>query len=257
MTRFHLALLIVVSCAVGITAPHLGDFGIFYAAAQAVRSGVNPYSVSGYYNPLHVALVAAPLSVIPFEGAYRVNAGVMFGIYALAMHRIAPARFIWLVATLAPFGLLIAFYGNLDAIVLLGVTLPAPIGVWLLLAKPQIGLFAAALMLWKRRDWRLTAAVGVLLAVSLAMGILSTTPINTAWNVSVWPWGLLIGGPLLVYSWRKRDEVVALGAACFVSPYMTALNWCAALPLFRVNRRVMLVGVVMSWGVFAVWRARL
>lgn len=256
MTRFHFALLIVVSFAVGLTAPQMGDFGIFYAAGQAVRSGVNPYSVAGYYNPIHVALIAAPLSIVPFDVAFYINAGVMFGIYALAMHRIAPARFIWLVAMFAPWGLLIAYYGNLDALVLLGVTLPAPIGVWLLLAKPQIGLFAAGLILWKRRDWRLAAAVGATLVVSLALGMLHTTPMGERWNASVWPWGLVVGVPLLVYAWRKRDEVVALGAACFVSPYMSILSWCAALPLFRINRRVMAAGVALSWVVFVVWRER-
>lgn len=255
MTKLPIALLIIVSIAVGVFAPYQVDFRAFYQAGHDVLSGVNPYASTGFYNPIHVAVAFAPIALIQFDVAWHLWAGLSFAIYVIALSRLMKQRVLWL-ALLAPFGLLIAWYGNLDALVLLGVTLPTPIGVWLLFAKPQIGLFAAALMLWQYRSWRLALAVGAVLVASLALGMIHG---GLATNVSIspWPWGLLIGVPLLIAAWRKHSAVIALGAAVFVSPYITALNAAAALPLFRANRRVMALGVVLSWIVFVVWRSRL
>lgn len=216
--------------------------------------GASPYT-GCFYNPIYVALIAAPLSLVPFDIAYRANAALMFGLYIVALTRLFKRRVLWL-ALLAPFGLLIAYYGNLDALVMLGVTLPAPVGVWLLLTKPQIGLFAATVMLWKYRNWYMIGAVVAVMGVSLAMGMIHGG-ISQSWSISLWPWGVVIGMPMLYAALGMRDELLALGAAVFVSPYISALSWCAALPLFRVNRRVMLIGVVLSWVIFGIWRSKL
>ena len=191
-----LAASIVIAILVAATVPvdSDNDFKYFYGAGRAVLSGQNPYTDSGYFNPIHVALVAAPLSLVPFDLALRLNAVLAFIIYMVALYRLLGWRVLW-VAMFAPFWIVITYWGNLDAWVLLGVTLPAPVGVWLLIAKPQIGLFAALIMLWRYRDWRLAAAVAGVGLVSLALGMIHGGLITAA-SVDLWPYGLIVGVPL-------------------------------------------------------------
>lgn len=254
MKRLTLVI-IAVSLAVGLFVQIDNDFRIFYAAGRALLSGDNVYAVSGYYSPLNVAIMAAPLSLLPYELAARFNAALGLMAYCAAMWRIFNRRVLWL-ALLAPFGVLVAWYGNIDSLVLLGATLPNMAGVWLMLLKPQMGLIGALILLYKRRDWLTGALVAATFGLSIRAGWLQSSPVNEIWNFSLFPFGLLIGLPLAWAAWRKRDALIGLGAAVFISPYVSVISWIAAMPLFKANRRLMAFGLALSWALFIAWIIR-
>lgn len=250
-----LAILIGVCIGVAITTPLGSDVPAFYYAGLAIRHVTNPYPNSGYFNPLHVGLGFAPLSVLSVEIVGKLIAGLAFGAYVIALYRLVPRRVFW-IALCSPLGLQIARYGNLDAFVLLGASMLSPVGVWMVIAKPQTGVFAALIMLRKLKSWRLTVAVGVVLAVSLSLGMIHGG-LNTSASISLFPYGIVIGLPLLWRAWRTQSVTLAMAASCFLSPYVTPLNWSAAMPMFGRNRLTMTIGVVLSWVLFLVWRSRL
>ena len=251
----YLAALGVVSVILVFFVPYQDDFDVFYAAGQAILHGQNPYVNSGFFNPIHVAWLMTPLALLPFEVAWRLYAGLAFFSVGWAILRLFPVRVAW-VAALAPFGLLVALTGNLDGWVLLGASWGSPWGVFLLLMKPQMGLFAALLLWWKhRRNLALTVAIEVVAIVSVWGGMIHGG-LNVATSVDLWPYGAVVGLPLLALAVKRRDPVLALSASPFLSPYVTILNWSAALPLFRQSRALTGLVVAASWALFLFWRFR-
>lgn len=253
-SRLKFIIVIPILFAVTLAAQNQTDFTQFYIAGGAVLHGVNPYTNSGYFNPIYIAALFAPLSLLPPQIAAHIDSAVIFVLYLWAAYRLFGTDRL-LLAMLAPFAVLIAAWGNIDALVLLGATLPAPVGVWLLLAKPQIGLFAALIMLWNYRSVKLALAVIAVMLLSVLLGMIHGG-LNTLGSMSLGLIGWFMGLPLLYLAWRRKDSVIALGAAAFISPYVTPLNWCAALPLFKARRWLMIVGVALSWSIFLIWRFR-
>lgn len=253
MTKLNLSILAGICIGIAMTTPVGCDAPAFYDAGLAIRNLSNPYLSPNYFNPLHVAVVVSPLSLLSVEIASKILSGLSFGAYVIALSRLVPKRVFW-IALCSPLGLLISWYGNLDSFVLLGASILSPVGAWMVVAKPQTGAFAALIMLRKLKSWRLTVAVGIVLAASLALGMIHGG-LNTSASISLFPYGIIIGLPLLWKAWRTQSVTLALAASCFLSPYVTPLNWSAALPVFGRNRLTMTVGVVLSWVLFLVWRS--
>lgn len=265
--RFYLGVLIVVSIAVGLTARDLGDFDKLYLAGQALRSGINPYTMTGFYSPIFVALAFAPLSLLTLSVAFHLYAGFVFFGFGMAFYLLTQRRIgMTLLLMCSPLPLWSAWYGNIEAWVLLGAALTPTIGVWLVLVKPQIGLVMALLFLVQRWDetksirsvMRLVLPVGVALFVSLMLGMLHTTPVNEVWNISIWPIGLIIGIPATLIALYYRANDAALFAGPFVSPYLGGpASFVGALPLLARRWQWAVVGAIASWGVLIVWRLRI
>lgn len=250
----YVGILLCVSIAVSIAVPYQIDFKFFYEAGRAVSNGENPYINSGFFNPIHVAFMFAPLSHIPFDLAWRLNAGLTFFVYGVAMRRLFGDG-VRKIAMLAPFWLLITFYGNIDALILLGASLGSPWAVLLLIMKPQTGIIAAAIILWRNRhNAVLVITVVGLVLVSLAMGMVHGG-LNTTSSIGIWPYGIVLGLPLMIIAYIRYDVPLALGSAVLLSPYCTPLNLSAGLPMFRANRFMMLVGAVLGWGLLLYWRS--
>lgn len=267
LKRFDRKWIIVVAIGLGLSlaVPYTVDFHTFYDAGRMLLIGRNPYLVEWFLNPLHVAILFAPLAILPFEVAYRLQAGLAFVIYVVAMWRLLDRRWdlTWL-ALMSPFAWLIAFYGNIDWLVLLGATLPPPIGVWLVLAKPQEGLVVASVMLWE--EWRvhgwqrvvlIVSPIALVLAVSLLLEPAQSSVVAQPWNISAWPYGLVVGVPLAIVALQRRDRKLGLLASPFLSPYVSALNWSVALPAGLRSRRWAVVAVILSWALVLIWRSRI
>ena len=153
--------------------------------------------------------------------------------------------------------------GQIDALPILGLGLMGLglawaeyLGVWLILAKPQIFAFALPVLWWNsERRWSL-------ISVSAVIGV-GTLLLWWLWPLDVWemaqtlyrgrdtsifPWGVPLGLALFGYGWWQKDGAWAAASTFFFAPYFPPysltgiflvaytrlpLKW--ALPLYAVN----------------------
>lgn len=261
--RGWLVVLIGVSIGVGVTAIDLGDFDRFYRAGQAILNGVNPYTVPGFYSPVYVALAFMPLALLPMSLAFRLFVGFVFlsfglAFYALTNHQIKTT----ILLMCSPFPLMVAWYGNLESLVLIGSAIAPIVGIWLVMVKPQLGLIVALLFIWQARSWRgvacLIIPVGCIYALSFALGMWRTIPIAEAWSINLWPIGLLVSIPAAIVALRRHRIDWALFAGPFCAPYLGApFAFVGAMPLLAQRRWLAVAGVAAAWAVTISWRMRI
>jgi hypothetical protein len=145
---------------------------------------------------------------------------------------------------------------NLDWMVALGALMPHQIGLFLILAKPQIG--AGLAIIWILQAWRnksLRSAVRlaapvtfVFLASFLVYGpylLGSARLIDAYYNWTIWPYGLPVGLFMLYLAFSRSRPWLALSAAPFLSPYFPPYSWIF-LPLGLLpNQRLALLSTAI------------
>lgn len=222
------------------------DFDVLYSAATVVRQGGNPYAVPMFVSPLSVFVYFIPISLLPEMLAFRLTIFLSTLVYCVVIYRAARGNLpITILALASPLMLYNLFATNIDWLLALALLVNPIAGLFLALLKPQIGGALALVLLvliGQRYGRRLAALCIVIQAVIYAASFiwhaqaaslesaLSWT-VNHAGNMSVFPFGAVIGLPLLVFALRRRDPLMALAAMPFLSPYVGPQSWIAVLPL--------------------------
>ena len=233
------------------------DFGMLRAAAESGLNLQNPYTAGpGFYNPPWMLLFMAPFAMIPQQTGFVVWTVIGVACYALAFRRMGidwPAAVILIFSPLAVGNLM---FGNYDWLILLGATLPAVWGVWLVALKPQLAGVLVLLWMWQNAKQGLRAFAIVVLPIasvtliSILLGYRLPASGAMQWSADVWPWGLPAGAVLAYFAYRRSDPVLALAAAPFFSPYVVWHSWIVVLlPLAR-NRWALAAGILGSWVLF-------
>lgn len=239
------------------------DFDIFYNAGMAVRAGQSPYTVPDFYSPAWLAVLFAPLSALPREIAYRLYAAVTMLGFPYALWRLSgrQSAATLIACSLTPFTLIMMRLGNVDWLVLLGAALPAPIGLWLVLLKPQMGIALAALWLWQslqERGIRYTALTFAPVTLALVGSVLAgmrapDLALLDQWSTDIWPLGLVVGVPAALWALRSRDSALALAATPFLSPYVGPMSWAGVLPLTMRRHGMLACAILLSWAMLLIW----
>lgn len=142
------------------------DFGIFYSAGQAVLAGASPYAHWDFNSPYPLAILFAPLALLPQAIAYLVYLAANLWLIWKVMGKKAA----W---PLLSFPVLFClFVGQVDLLLALAATAGFPWSLGLLIAKPQVLFVVAPFFALKmsRRDWlKAGAAAAVLLAASFLL----------------------------------------------------------------------------------------
>ncbi len=148
---------------------------------------------------------------------------------------------------------------NVDVFVFWGFVLPPPLGIVLLLIKPQVGgVFALFLLLqaWRTGGWRKLGLTIVPSAVVVGLSFLlfgnwvaaqyagASVALQKFWNTSLFPLSLLAGIPLLFLAFWKGRSRAAVSATVLCSPYVTLPSWGAALLACLPNDVLTVVTVV-------------
>jgi hypothetical protein len=137
----------------------LYDFDIFYRAGKMVLTGGSPYAVPGFFSPLPLAVLFAPLALLPKYVAY--------GIYVLVslwlLWRQARQRMLW--AALSFPVLFTLFVGQVDLAVVLCLALFGPLALPVVLIKPQAAFVAIPWILRHSSTRALLVGLLLLLAV--------------------------------------------------------------------------------------------
>ena len=144
---------------------------------------------------------------------------------------------------------------------MLGLILPRPIGLMLLLVKPQMGIAVA--IFWLIEAWRegrlrgtikLVAPTGIVLTFSVvAYGFwfLKMQEYlqyqNTTVNLSFFPMSVPVGVALLVHAVRTRDVRFALPASPLFSPMVMPQVWSIAILALASAPLEMLAAVGSLW----------
>lgn len=155
-------------------------------------------------------------------------------------------------------------YGQIDALILLGVSLAIHsslglqlIGCLLILIKPQVAGLTLPIV-WLRSDHKTGLLLFGLTVVLFSLIIWGFWPLDvyammailsTRNSIDVWPYGLLLGIPLIVLAWRRRSVETAMIATYFCVPYA---NLQSLLPIFAVlfaklSSKVSLVLLIGTW----------
>ena len=255
--RFSFAVytsIILAALGCALLAPNPNDGTIFIYAARAVRLNLSPYDAGiFYYSPLWLAWSLLPISFLPDPIYVRLLAFSMALCGGLVVLRLSRDRFVISVALLCPYLWLSAIFGNIENAVLLAAVLPFPIGIWILVLKPQMSIGLLIHRSWQAlRDRRAIHLIAislcaVLLAVSINAGMLRHSPINQVWSTSPWPYGIPIGVIMLLIGLRRDDWRWSFAASMFFAPYIETMSYLCLLPLAMLRRWSALAFVALSW----------
>lgn len=223
----------------------------FLPAALAILSGRSPYEAPGFYNPPWVLLLFVPF-VTARWAVWAVRALNLAAFVVLARRAGSWVAVAALVLS-APV-LFSLFCANIDGLALLGLYWG---GSLLLSVKPQL---TAGVMAYDALHGRLPAWGA--LGYGLSMLVYGAWPLQVAksasflhgasWDHSLWPWGLLLGAPLLAWAiWTHRRDV-ALACSPLLSPYVGGGSWCGLTLLLAGQWPWALLAVdvgLLVWGV--------
>lgn len=262
ISKFHLLAVVLVSLVAAALAFGLHDFDVLYTAGTVARQGGNPYSVPMFVSPLSVLVYFIPISFLPEMLAFRLTIFISTMAYCLVLYRSSRGSlFTVLLALTTPLLLYNLFATNVDWMVVLASALNPLAGFWLAMLKPQIGGVLGVILLvaiFRRYGWRIAALFcAIQAAVYLASFALeqSASSLGNAlsWtiyhggNLSLFPWGPLLGLPFAFYAVRHSDRLAALASGPLVSPYVGPQSWVAILPWLAKHRWLLVLAWILSW----------
>lgn len=251
-----LALLVAASLALGYAnRPGQHWAYMFRPAALTAAGGGSPYyATGGFFNPPWVLLPLIPIAELPIVAGQIIMAlATAVGLYVGA-RRLGAGRLTSALVMLLPQTLFTYAFVNLDWLAPIGLLLPPALGLFFVLAKPQLGVGIAAY--WLVRAWQRGGLVGVALTfgplalaglASVAMygpWFLVTDPgriTTTWWNLALWPWTVPLGCLLILLAIRRRYPGLALFGGALLSPYVAYYSWTAVALGVLGNRRWRLV----------------
>jgi hypothetical protein len=233
----------------------------FAPAARALVTGHNPYTaMPNFRNPIWALLPFVPLVFLPQDVSILLLFILSLAVYIFIGLRLRarPIAFTaFLLSTSVLHGLTVL---NIDAFVLLGFVMPAPIGLFLVLAKPQIGIGMA--LYWLIEAFRVGglrkvvitfAPVTITLAITWILfgnwvdASSDALLITSYWNYSIFPWGIPIGLALFFAAILLKRKYLAAMTGPLFSPYVALPSWSALLVGLLDNDLLMSITVLALW----------
>lgn len=235
----------------------------FRPAIVELFAGRSPYTAHGFLSPPWVLGLLSPFALLPPGAGLVAIAFVNLIAFGFAARRMGASPLAITCLLVTPQVLWGSRMGNIDWLVALGLVMPPQIGLFFVLAKPQIGAAIALFWLieaWRRGGWReavrVFAPVGAVTLASFALfglwPLRSAVAIDVPWNISLFPYSLPIGLVLLTSSVRRRKLNLAIQSSPFFSPYIALYSLpVAVLGLLpsQVNTIICLAGL---WVVFLI-----
>ncbi len=211
----------------------------FRPGAQYLITGKNPNDLENCHWVPWSLLPLVTIAFLPADVGRAILASVAVVTYFLVAKKMGASL---LVAALMVANPLYLFHNilnpNIDWLVAIGYVLPPQIGLFFSLTKPQLGI--GLIVYWLVEAYReggMRRIISTFLPVTLLF--LATTIIYgpyffqygkllddpPGWNLSFWPYSILVGLPLLVWSVVKRQSQGAILGGPFFSPYMGYYSW--------------------------------
>lgn len=215
---------------------------VFYPVAH---DPFHPYSVQGFINPPWVALLLAPLSLIPYELGRILISLLNMCVTSMVVLKYGGDKPALLITVTSYSFLFLLGTGSIEWMPMLGLLLNWPI---LILAKPQSG--ALVLLVWlKRTKNKLVFILSIAAFLGLSLLIwwgwpwlmlenIRTLPAALASplnRINLWPWGIPFGLILLYYAWVRDDELLAIVATWLLTPFLVYHSLTMGMALLAVR----------------------
>lgn len=231
-------------------------------AALVLARGDSPYSIEIFFAAPWSLIPLIPFALLPEKAGV---VGVFFlGLFAFAYtaHKLSATTASMVIFLLSAPVVGCLMWGNIEWMPLMGLVLPAPIGLILAIIKPQVGI--GIVVFWfiqslRSKDWaweitKAFAPVTILTLLSFWMygfwplrfqQTLNLSQSSSAqYNSSLWPYGIFIGIWLLYKSIQKNQAKTAMAASPFLSPYTLQYTWVAILTgLIHAPLELLLVSI--------------
>jgi hypothetical protein len=196
----------------------------------------NPYSVEGFYNPFWIFPF---ILVAELFGKYKVAVWIVLNICCYLYVYLKLRIPLWAIIPLLFFSgaIMSAYVGNIEGIISLGLIIPPPIGILLLMIKPQVGTAIVTYYIlstildkgWKKAIVYLIPLTILFLVSTLLYGtwFLNTSNVVIAnYNtISFFPYGIPLGIALIVAGVSRKNIGYALVAIPLTTPYMIFHTW--------------------------------
>ena len=210
-----------------------------------------PYG-PGIFNPPWLFVILHPLTW--FDPRVGASLLIVISLVIISIYVKAPKK-VLLVACSAPLIALVTL-GQIDGLIILGLMLPAEIGLVWLMMKPQ-GVFLTAL---RRLSPRSIIIAGSILVLSVLVWgfwwqdlLLFRSLTDTGHNVSLFPYTMLLGLPLIYLGLKRNSDALLCLASLSFSPYFmitSTLPAVAAIVRESEDRRVWFITITGSWVFF-------
>ena len=241
--------------------------GTYMPATRIMLAGGNPYTakIQSFFSPIWVLIPLIPFSFLPDAISLKLILVLSFLAYLTLGYKLKATPWTMTLFLLSPPVIFSIRQSNIEPFVLLGFILPAPIGLFFALAKPQIGIGIA--IYWLIEAWRtggIQRIIKTIAPVSIALLVnfliygnwikvrQGAVVIAASWNYSLWPWAIPVGLLLLYMAVISYKKYTAVSAGVFLSPYVPLYSWSAALVGLLNNDILMAVAVIVMWMVFFV-----
>ncbi len=263
--------IIVMIPVLALTFPFGPDWrDVYRRAALDLLHGQNPHDTlqPRFLNPTWILLPLMPIAILPMELGGAIFLIVSLGSFAYAAYKLGATPAAMSAFILSPPVMHCVLNGNIDWIPLLGATMPPQIGLFLVSAKPQIGVPIA--LFWLVEAWRGSEGqqggwrevVRIFAPVTVALGITMLLfgfwfldwgeQSGQWWNASLFPYSVPIGLVLVYLSLRKREMRFALPAGPCLSPYVLFHSWAAAVIAVVHKQRWAIIVSAVLWGLIVV-----
>lgn len=229
-------------------------------AALALLAGQSPYGITSehFSNPPWTLLPLLPLALLPERIGWLALVVIGLIAFALTAVKLGASPVAFAAFLLSPLVIRVLYFGQIEWLALLGILFPPWLGLFFVLVKPQVGIGVA--LFWLVEAWRLgglrqvvTTFAPVTIALLASFAVFGFWPINgltiyreTRLNISLWPWGIVLGELLLARAWRKRDIGAAVAAGPMLSPYV-GNSFVAVMAGAVRYERVMVVVSAALW----------
>lgn len=255
---------LIVSAIISPLVPAAVDWThVFRPATLEILKGHSPYLVHGYYNPVWALLPLIPFALLPEAVGRMLLIFVALGAFSYTGYKLGASRISIIALLLSPLVMHELITGNIDWLAALGVVLPASLGLFFLVIKPQIGI--GVIIFWLYSSWKeggikntirtfapVTIAYGLSLIVFGFWPLLATETLNQFWNTSFWPVSIPLGLALLVTAIRKNDIRYAMGASPCLSLHVLFHSWVIVLLAISSSAPETIAAVVGLWILVAI-----
>lgn len=236
--------------------------GAFRPAALEILHGRSPYNAEGFFNPPWAAILLIPFAILPENVGRAVMVIAALAVYAYVAHKLGGNKLTIGLLLLSPPVLHGLLNGNIDWLAVLGVVLPAWLGLFFLAIKPQIGMIVVLFLFFA--EWRKGGPLRVL-KTFLPVGLASVASIaifgpwfldipgvdEIAINASLLPLALPIGLALTVTAIRKNEIRYSMIASPMLSPYLLLHSWIGAFLALAPKPYEAAAAVIGMWIVVA------